>query len=75
MVTRISVSVCACIVYLGGIFGAYYDQTPQSTKATFETSMQRQRHIQYDQTPLLESEEYKRYGRQMIMPEVGLDGW
>ena len=25
--------------------------------------------------PLLDAEEYKRYGRQMIMPEVGLKGW
>lgn len=23
----------------------------------------------------LDAEEYKRYGRQMIMPEIGLEGW
>lgn len=47
----------------------------QSSKAKYETGMRRYGQIQYDQTPLLDAEEYKRYGRQMILPEVGLDGW
>ena len=46
----------------------------QSTGASYDTVVQRLGVMQPDQNDSLDLEEYKRYGRQLIMPEVGLDG-
>lgn len=51
------------------------NSTFQSRQGTYETSIRRPQQVQDDQTPLLSAGEYKRYGRQMILPEVGLNGW
>ena len=47
----------------------------QSPQGIYETSIRCPQQVQDDQTPLLSAGEYKRYGRQMILPEVGLNGW
>ena len=41
---------------------------------SYESEVQCQRVVQNDQKLSLELEEYKRYGRQMILPEIGIDG-